>query len=250
MIPRSLLTRRLMSSTVNPKEVEKFRSMDWWGPKCAPLKSMNRLRVPWIVENSGGFRPGVTRILDVGCGGGILSEPLARLQGLVTGLDVVQENIHSASSRLNPQMKKNLTYVHSSIEDFALKTDPKFDIVVASEVIEHVENPSIFISHCASLLKESGSLYISTINRTPQSWLGAIVAAEYMCGLLPRGTHDWNKFLKPKEVEDALTKAGLRVQSVQGMMYIPYWNKWRWISDTSINYGIHAIKESSSEVNL
>ncbi|CAB4055671.1 unnamed protein product [Lepeophtheirus salmonis] len=163
------------STRLNPKEVEKFRSMDWWGPKCAPLKSMNRLRVPWIVENSGGFRPGVTRILDVGCGGGILSEPLARLQGLVT--DEEESHIY-----------------------------PKFDIVVASEVIEHVENPSIFISHCASLLKESGSLYISTINRTPQSWLGAIVAAEYMCGLLPRERMTGINFLNQKKLRMLLQK--------------------------------------------
>eukprot|EP00096_Caligus_rogercresseyi_P012724 TRINITY_DN5429_c0_g1_i1.p1 TRINITY_DN5429_c0_g1~~TRINITY_DN5429_c0_g1_i1.p1 ORF type:complete len:245 (-),score=70.16 TRINITY_DN5429_c0_g1_i1:95-829(-) len=234
---------RLMS-TVNPKEAEKFRTLDWWGPDSRPLQSMNRLRVPWIKENSG-FTPGQTRILDVGCGGGILSEPLARLKGRVTGLDVVEENVRLASARITPELEGNLSYVHSTLEDFdAEHKGDKFDVVVASEVLEHVDNPGSFISHCSSLLKDSGSLFITTLNRTTASWLIAICGAEYALRLLPRGTHDWNKFLKPEEVEEAMKAAGLRVISVNGLTYIPYWDKWMWIPDTSVNYGIHAIKES------
>ena len=123
----------------------------------------------------------------------------------------------------------------------------KFDAVVASEVIEHVENPPLFVSNCSSLLKEGGSFFLTTINRTQRSYFAAILAAEYILRLLPTGTHDWNKFITPKELENMLFDSGFpyRIRLVHGMFYIPFFNRWSWIPDTGVNYALHAVKSKS-----
>ena len=138
-----------------------------------------------------------------------------------------------------------VTYICSTVESF-VQDNPgidKFDAVVASEVIEHVDNPPLFVSTCSSLIDEGGSFFLTTINRTQRSYFGAILAAEYVLRLLPTGTHDWNKFITPQELETMLQNSGFpfRVRLVHGMFYIPFLNRWTWIPDTAVNYVLHAV---------
>jgi len=240
------------TSTMNKEEVEKFSKMasDWWNTEgvCKPLHSMNRLRVPFVrdrlVPNNRNALPlqGL-KILDVGCGGGILSEPLARLGAKVTAVDACKENIEIAKFHSSKdEATKEINYICSTIEEFAECHEEKFDGIVASEIIEHVDNPQLFIQSMSSVLKDGGSLFITTLNRTNKSWLLAIVGAEYIVGLLPKGTHDWNKFLKPEEIEKMCDNCGMGTRLVNGMTYIPVFNKWMWIPDKSVNFALHAIK--------
>lgn len=247
------VNRNASNSTMNQGEVDKFAKMagDWWNPEgvCKPLHSMNMVRVPFVRDR---LVPGNNRsaqplkgmnILDVGCGGGILSEPLARLGASVTGVDACKENIEIAKFHSNKDNQtKNINFICSTIEEFAENSDTKFDAVVASEIIEHVDNPQLFITSMSSLLKDGGDLFITTLNRTTRSWLFAIVGAEYVACMLPKGTHDWEKFLKPEEIEEMCEKAGLGTRMVSGMTYIPVVNKWMWIPDKSVNFALHATK--------
>ena len=142
-------------------------------------------------------------------------------------------------------VSERLTYICGTAESFVdANSDTKFDAVVASEVIEHVENPQAFVITCSSLVEEGGSLFFTTINRTQRSYLGAILAAEYIFRLLPAGTHDWNKFVTPQELENMIKDSGynFRVRLVHGMFYIPFLNRWTWIPDTAVNYALHAVK--------
>jgi len=250
-------------STLNQEEHDKFRKMahDWWDPKgpAQGLLSMNQLRVPLIKDgliSSGRTKQSSNtseplsnlRILDVGCGAGLLCEPLARLGADVIGLDAVQENINCAKEHAakDPIVRGRVNYLCSTIESF-LEENPdikKFDAVIASEVIEHVDNPPHFVSTCSSLIDEGGSFFLTTINRTQRSYLGAIIAAEYVLRLLPTGTHDWNKFITPQELQHMLdsTKYSFRTRLLHGMFYFPFFDKWTWIPDTSVNYALHAVK--------
>jgi len=251
-----MATKRAMS-TLNVEEIKKFEAIaaEWWnlnGP-AKGLHSMNGVRVPFVTE--GLSKMGMTktddkplkglRIVDIGCGGGILSEALARLGASVTGLDPCVPNIEAAKAHASKdsQLLPNLTYIPLTAEDF-LEQNPNtlFDAVVASEVIEHVDNPQQFVNTCTKLISDDGSLFFTTIDRTTKSWLGAIVAAEYILHLLPSGTHDWNKFIRPQELTEMIQISGCNVRSVQGMFYIPGVNKWTWFPDSSVNYALHAIK--------
>lgn len=222
-----------------------------------PLHSMNKLRVQLIreglhaakqIQDNQVGQPKMLdglSILDVGCGGGILSEPLARLGAKVTGIDAAKENIEIASEHADndPEIKDNVRYVCSTIEDFANEDPEKqFDAVVASEVIEHVENQALFIQTCSSLLVPKGSFFLSTLNRTNRSYMAGIVGAENILGLLPVGTHDWHKFVTPEEMDEMLTKAGCQLRLIHGMFYWPISNTWTWIPDASVNYAVHSIK--------
>ena len=185
------------------------------------------------------------KILDVGCGGGLLSEPLARLGAEVTALDAAEENINVAQAHadLDPEIRPRMTFQASTIEEF-IKSNPevKFDAVVASEVIEHVDNQAEFVKDCSKVLASGGSFFLTTLNRNKQSYMAGIVAAEYILGLLPQGTHDWNKFVTPEELQEMLKDAGCETRLVHGMFYWPGFNKWTWVEQTSVNYAIHAVK--------
>ena len=224
---------------------------------CKPLHSMNKLRVQLIREGLAATEQiakdyvGQSRmleglsILDVGCGGGILSEPLARLGANVIGLDAAQESIDIAAEHCekDPEIKDNLCFLCSTIEDFAAENpDQKFNAVVASEVLEHVEHQAEFVKTCSSLLVPKGSFFLSTLNRTKRSYLSGIVAAESILGLLPVGTHDWHKFVTPEELDKMLIQAGCQMRLIHGMFYWPVSNTWTWIPDAGVNYAVHAIK--------
>ena len=245
-------------STLNESEVEKFRALakTWWDPNglCKPLHSLNPLRVSLVrdglvhtgrISTEESPKPLVgVRILDVGCGGGILSESLARLGASVVGLDAAEENIEiaNAHAKEDAEIKSNLCYICSTVEDFAKESKEPFDAVIASEVIEHVENQHLFVKTCASLVQPNGSVFFTTLNRNRSSYLAGIIAAEHILGLLPVGTHDWNKFVKPEELDDWLKKSGCQTRLVHGMFYFPIFNKWTWIPQATVNYATHAVK--------
>lgn len=251
-------------TTYVEEEVAKFRSMadSWWDPHgdCKPLHSLNKLRVTLVreglinsqvarQEHVSGPRPLTgLKILDVGCGGGILCEPLARLGATVTGLDAAQESTTVARLHADQdsRVKENVAYIHGTIEQHIQEINSKYDAVVASEVLEHVDDTELFICTCADAIRPGGSLFLTTINKTTCSWLGAIAIAEHMLHLLPPGTHDWNKFIPQQELLFLLERNGFVTRTVHGMRYNPLINKWFWHSNISINYAVHAIKENSS----
>jgi len=255
------------SSTFNQEEVDKFSAMsaDWWNPHgvCRPLHSMNRLRVPLIRD--GLINSGVTnlelaysdkpleglKILDVGCGAGIVSEALARIGASVTAIDACAENIEAAKihSELDPSLASNLQYICTTVEEHIEVVNDEYDAIVASEVIEHVDNPQMFVRKCSQILKLEGSFFLTTINRSTRSWLLAIIGAEYVLGLLPKGTHQWDKFLTPAELGEMLGQGGCQTRLVHGMMYLPGLNKWSWVPDSSVNYALHAVKKQIEDGN-
>lgn len=260
------IQQRQRYTTYNEEEVAKFRAMaaSWWDPKgdCRPLHSLNELRVALIrdgliqtgavneKEEMGPKPLNGLKILDVGCGGGILCEPLGRLGATVLGLDAAEENVSVANVHLEKQsnLVKNVSYACGTIEEHAEQTDVQYDAIVASEVLEHVEAVDFFIASCSKILKPGGSLFITTINRTTLSWLGAIIAAEYILKLLPVGTHDWNKFITTQEMSFTLERCGFSMKSMRGMGYNPIINKWFWQNNQDVNYACHAIKVDDGNI--
>ncbi|XP_072499017.1 ubiquinone biosynthesis O-methyltransferase, mitochondrial [Notamacropus eugenii] len=247
------------STTVDPKEMKTFKALayKWWDEQgaYAPLHSMNDLRVPFIRDN---LLKMVTnhqlesplsgmKILDVGCGGGLLCEPLGRLGATVTGIDPLNENIEIAQQHksFDPVLDKRIQYKTCSLEDIVEETAETFDAVVASEVVEHVNDLETFIQCCCQVLKPGGSLFITTINKTQLSYVLGIIFAEQIAGIVPKGTHTWEKFVSPEELESFLESNGLLVQTIRGMLYNPFSGYWRWTENTSLNYAAHAIKSSA-----
>ena len=165
---------------------------------------------------------------------------------LKSGLDPADSNIKVAQSHANldPSIAERITYMNITAEEYLERhLESPFDAAVASEVIEHVDNPQEFVSTCSQLVTNDGSLFFTTINRNTKSWLGAIIAAEDILGLLPKGTHDWNKFITPNELSKMIEDVdGCNVRSIHGMFYVPGLNKWSWFPDSSVNYALHAIK--------
>ncbi|CAL8143942.1 unnamed protein product [Orchesella dallaii] len=221
------------SGSVRPEEIDKFEKMSssWWdqseGGQMKELHSMNRLRVPFIRDGllqKTGSRTEVPNplegltILDVGCGGGVLCEPLGRLGAKVKGIDPGKGNIFTATTHLSEELRDNISYECTSIEDFATKyKENGYDAVVMSEVVEHVEKPEDFIRIGSSLLKPGGSLFLTTLNRTMESWMGAILAWEYLLRRLPIGTHEWRRFLTPEEIARIL-KSSKAYSSVKSFL--------------------------------
>lgn len=233
---------------------------EWWDEKDGPLKAlhaMNAIRIPLIrtgllntgrlkedeVETHPDYLNGI-KVLDVGCGGGILSIPLSRLGAEVTGIDPSPELVEVANkesiARLPADSK--IRFLTETIEDHEKQNQEMYDVVVLSEVIEHVTKKEEFIEICVRTLKPAGSIFFTTINRTMASWLGAIVTAEYILNLLPRGTHDWEKFPTPEELKKYLERAGCKTMLQSGILYQPLSNEWFWMPNTSINYVLHAVK--------
>ncbi len=237
-------------STVDPAEVARFSKLsdEWWDPngKMAPLHKINPLRLGWIRDTAcrkfnrnprsltslAGLR-----ILDIGCGAGLLSEPLARLGAQVIGVDPSESNIAAAKVHA---VRSNLLidYRATTVEEMGHLE--RFDIVLAMEVVEHVTDVGLFLERCAALMKPSGMMVVSTLNRTLKSFALAIVGAEYVLRWLPRGTHQWSKFVTPAELAQHLHKSRLEIAEQTGVVYTPFADRWSLSSDMDVNYMVTA----------
>jgi 2-polyprenyl-6-hydroxyphenyl methylase/3-demethylubiquinone-9 3-methyltransferase len=235
-------------------EVEKFSSMaeEWWDPdgKLKTLHEINPLRLSYITStfkkhsdhNSKPIFKDL-KILDIGCGGGILSEPLARLGGKITSIDASKKNIEVAKTHSKKQGLK-IDYINTTAEDLSEKKKESFDMIFCLEIIEHVNNPEGFIKTCITMLKPGGIIFISTMNRTIKSYLLAIIGAEYILKWLPIGTHSWEKFLKPSEIDSMVRKNSCRTIDMAGMEYNPLKKeKWSLTSGLDVNYILTASKD-------
>lgn len=234
-------------STVDPAEVTRFAAVAdaWWDPKgaFAPLHKLNPTRLAYIRDQlcrHFGRDPRSARsleglsVLDVGCGGGLLAEPITRMGAAVTGIDATEQNIRVAGLHAQ-DMELDIDYRHIAAEELAAEGEA-FDVVVNMEVIEHVADVPAFLAACRALVKPGGIMLFSTLNRTAKAFAMAIVGAEYVLRWLPRGTHDWQKFLKPSELSAALEAAGFMVPDLSGLSYDPLGDSWRVTRDLSVNY--------------
>ncbi len=238
--------------SIDEKEVAKFTAMaaDWWDPKgkFRPLHKFNPVRLGFIRDEAGARfgapadprRPlkGLS-LLDIGCGGGLVCEPMARLGARVTGIDASEANIKTALTHAKAS-GLGIDYRAGTAEGLLEAGEGPFDIVLNLEVVEHVANPAAFLKASAALLAPGGLMIAATLNRTPKAFALAIVGAEYVLGWLPRGTHDFAKFLRPPEVAGPLAEAGLVPRPPVGVTYNPLADQWRLSSDTAVNYMIVA----------
>ena len=239
-------------TTINKEEIQKFSELasEWWNPegKFKPLHMFNPIRIEYILEKikdhysiknqNGNILKGLN-ILDIGCGGGLISEPMCRLGANVTGIDASEKNIkvaklHSANSKLK------INYQTKSPEQ--LDASEKFDIILNLEIVEHVDNVKLYLESCNSLLKNNGLMFTATLNRTIVSYIKAIIGAEYILRWLPIGTHDWNKFIKPEELELLLAENSFSTKEVKGLEFNPFLRKWKKSNNLTVNYIICSIK--------
>ena len=235
----------MKNNTLDKKEIEKFSKIaeEWWNPtgKFKPLHKFNPIRIKYIKDNLindfnliNKKKPlDGLKILDIGCGGGLLSEPMARLGAKVTGIDPVKRNIEIAKHHLK-RSKLDIKYFNFSPEKF--KSNNKYDVILNMEIVEHVENVDFFIKQSAKFLKKSGIMFIATLNQTLKSFFFAIVGAEYILKWLPIGTHDWQKFIKPAELIAICKKNSLNLKSLDGISFNPIIDKWNISVDKSVNY--------------
>jgi 2-polyprenyl-6-hydroxyphenyl methylase/3-demethylubiquinone-9 3-methyltransferase len=245
------MNRKAKVSTVDPTEVERFSALaaEWWDArgKMAPLHKFNPVRLGYIRDRATGrfgrdpkqlgCLKGL-RFLDIGCGGGILSEPLARLGAAMVGADPSQTNVEAARHHA-AQTDLPIDYRQTTAEELA-EAGERFDVVLAMEVVEHVTDVNLFVECCASMVKPGGLMIAATLNRTLKSFALAIVGAEYILRWLPRGTHQWDKFVTPNELEIAMERGGLRVIDEQGVIYNLFRDEWQLSSDTDVNYMLTA----------
>ena len=238
-------------NTINKKEIEKFSKMaaEWWNPegKFKPLHKFNPIRIKYIKDNiiknfnlKNKTKPltGVN-ILDIGCGGGLLSEPMSRLGANVTGIDASDKNIKIAKLH---SKKNNLKIKYFCSSPEKIKIEKKFDVILNMEIIEHVEDIDFFLKSCSELLKKNGIMFVATINKTFKSYVFAIVGAEYILRWLPIGTHEWDKFVKPEELVNISKKHSFKLESLDGMKFNLFKDEWTLSSDKSINYIAKFIK--------
>jgi 2-polyprenyl-6-hydroxyphenyl methylase/3-demethylubiquinone-9 3-methyltransferase len=240
-------------STVDEAEIERFSRIaeEWWDPngKFAPLHRLNPTRLGYIRDRAAGHwqrdplsgspLQGLS-LLDIGCGGGLLCEPMARLGAAVTGIDAAQRNI--ATARLHAEGQGlAIDYRETTAEALAAE-GRQFDIVLALEIIEHVADVDLFLRSCGHLTKPGGLVFLSTLNRTAKAWALAIAGAEYLLRWLPRGTHDWKKFLKPSEVVRGLRSGGVETQEIVGVVYSPLSRAWSLNKrDLDVNYMLYGV---------
>jgi 2-polyprenyl-6-hydroxyphenyl methylase / 3-demethylubiquinone-9 3-methyltransferase len=224
----------------DPAELEKFSNLAhrWWDPagEFKPLHDINPLRLDWIAQHA---PLEGARVLDVGCGGGILAEAMARRGAKVTGIDLAEKALRVAQLHLL-ESQLDIRYEMSSVEDVA----GEFDLVTCMELLEHVPDPAAMVAACARLVRPGGQVFFSTINRNPKSYLFAVVGAEYVLGLLPKGTHDYQRFIKPSELSRWSRAAGLRVDELIGMTYNPLTRVYRLGDDCDVNYLLRASRDA------
>ena len=230
-----------MNGNIDLDEVEKFASLAarWWDKdsEFKPLHDINPLRLKYIKEQCGGSIKG-KRILDVGCGGGILCESLALEGAEVVGIDLAEAGLEVAKLHLL-ESGLDVNYQKITAEEFAESNAETFDIVTCMEMLEHVPEPSSIIKSCSKLVKPQGRVFFSTINRNPKSYFFAIVGAEYVLNLLPKGTHNYEKFIRPSEIDKWARRNNLSIASMIGMTYNPITKRYRLEKDVSVNYLTH-----------
>ena len=241
-----------MTSTINKEEIQKFSRLadEWWDVKgkFKPLHMFNPIRIEYITNmvkrhfkihnGKANFLRGLN-ILDIGCGGGLISEPMTRLGGEVTGIDASEKNINVAKVH-SIKSKLKINYLNKSPEE--LRNTDQFDIILNLEIIEHVENVNFYIESCYKLLKKGGIMFTATLNRSMISYLKAIIGAEYILRWLPIGTHDWNKFIKPEELEKILNDNKFQTLDVSGLEFNPITSKWKKSDNLSVNYIVSSSK--------
>ncbi|MDA9597464.1 bifunctional 2-polyprenyl-6-hydroxyphenol methylase/3-demethylubiquinol 3-O-methyltransferase UbiG [Candidatus Pelagibacter sp.] len=232
-------------STINKKEIDKFSKIaeEWWNPygKFKPLHKFNPIRIRYIKDNLiKNFKLNLKDkplkkidILDIGCGGGLLSEPMSRLGANIVGIDASKKNIEVAKLHAKKQ-KLKINYICASPE--TLKTKKKFDVILNMEIVEHVEDIDFFIKKSSNLLKKNGLMFIATLNKTLKSYLFAIVGAEYILNWLPIGTHDWDKFVRPEDIIKICKKNNLILERIDGMKFDLLNDQWSMSKDNSVNY--------------
>ncbi|UDF03910.1 bifunctional 2-polyprenyl-6-hydroxyphenol methylase/3-demethylubiquinol 3-O-methyltransferase UbiG [Asticcacaulis sp. AND118] len=241
--------------SIDAEDVARFSALAarWWDPKgeFAPLHKFNPNRVRFIrdtcvdhfLRDPRAVAPfeGL-RLIDIGCGGGLLSEPMKRMGFDVTGIDASEKNIGTAKAHA-AEVGLDIRYLAQTVEQVVAGKEPGFDVVLTMEVIEHVNDPESFLRTCASLVKPGGLLFVATLNRTLKAHALGIVAAEYVLQWVPKGTHDWTKFLKPEEIEGFLQGTGLTPDPAVGVSYNPFTATWALSNDTSVNYMIVARRD-------
>jgi len=228
---------------VDADEIDKFAAMAsrWWDPQSEfkPLHDINPLRLDYIIAQAGGIKD--KKILDIGCGGGILSESMANHGAIVTGTDMGEAQIKVA--RLHAlETQTTVEYIQQPAESLADEHPEAFDVVTCLEMLEHVPDPSSIVEACSKLVKPGGHVFFATINRNPKSWLHAIVGAEYLLKMLPKGTHDYNRFIKPSELNNWLRKASLESVDIIGMQFNPILDNYCLGGKVDVNYLLHSRK--------
>lgn len=235
----------MKTNTINKKEIEKFSKIaeEWWDPegKFKPLHKFNPIRISYIKDNiiktfklKKKEKPlNKIKILDIGCGGGLLSEPMCRLGADVVGIDASEKNISVAKLHAKKN-NLNIKYVCSSPENYQI--NEKFDVILNMEIIEHVDNINQFLKSCSNLLKKNGMMFVATLNKTLKSYIFAIVGAEYIMRWLPIGTHSWEKFVKPDDLIKVLKNYNLELEDLAGMKFNLIKDEWSISTDKSVNY--------------
>ncbi len=239
-------------TTINKEEIQKFSKLadEWWNTsgKFKPLHMFNPIRIEYITQitrkhfkitdKKSNLFEGL-KVLDIGCGGGLMSEPMARLGAEVTGIDASEKNIKIAKTHSEKNGLK-INYLNKSPEQ--LDYNQTYDVILNLEIIEHVEDVNLYIKSCHRLLKKNGLMFTATLNRTITSYLKAIVGAEYILRWLPIGTHDWNKFIKPEDLEKKLYDLKFSTVDIKGLVFNPFLRKWSKSEDLSVNYIISSTK--------
>ena len=239
-------------STINKDEIQKFSNLadEWWdvNGKFKPLHMFNPIRIEYItnsikkyykIKNDKVNFLEELNILDIGCGGGLISEPMARLGAKVTGIDASEKNIKIAKSH-SEKGGLHINYLNTSPEN--LHDVEKYDVILNLEIVEHVDNVNLYIKSCYKLLKKNGLMFTATLNRSFISYVKAIIGAEYILRWLPIGTHDWNKFIKPEELEKYLNQENFSTIDIKGLKFNLFTNKWKKSNDLSVNYIINSFK--------
>ncbi|MEK7687165.1 MAG: bifunctional 2-polyprenyl-6-hydroxyphenol methylase/3-demethylubiquinol 3-O-methyltransferase UbiG [Pseudomonadota bacterium] len=255
----SQTTHNRHNSTVDPAEIERFSRIadEWWDPtgKFAPLHRLGPVRIGYVRDRaaahwgrealSGQPLQGLS-VLDIGCGGGLLSEPMARLGATITGIDAGARNVAVAALHAEKQGLA-IDYRQDTAEALA-ESAARFDIVLALEIVEHVADVDLFLASISRLVKPGGLLFLSTLNRTAKAWALAIAGAEYVLGWLPRGTHDWKKFLKPSEVVRGLAAGGVEAKEIVGVVYSPLSRAWSLSkTDLDVNYMLFGVVQNTTK---
>ena len=238
-------------TTINKEEIQKFSKLadEWWdvSGKFKPLHMFNPIRIDYILnktkkhfnlKNEKLPLKGL-KLLDIGCGGGLMSEPMCRLGAVVTGIDASLKNIKIAEAH-SKRNSLNINYLNKSPEE--MNEREKYDVLLNLEIVEHVEDVDLYFKSCAKLLKKNGIMFTATLNRTFTSYIKAIIGAEYILRWLPIGTHDWNKFFKPEEIKEKISRLDFKIDEVKGLEFNPITQKWKKSENLSVNYIVTSIK--------